>query len=414
MSMDSFNQYRLPDEIKAALERIGFTQPTEIQQKSIPLLLEKRDLIGKAETGSGKTAAFFIPLLTRVLNENAQGLILVPTRELALQIEEFAKLLTGKTIKTQCVSIIGGGAMGPQIRALSQKPRIIVATPGRLMDHMQRGTVNLKDLSVLVLDEADRMLDMGFYPQIKRIGQRLPQNRQTILFSATFPNEVRKLANEFQRSPVEIFVGGTQSKASTSISQSVIEIAHAKKNDKLLDELNARQGSVLIFMRTRHRTDRLSKYLTDFGFKTGRIHGDRSLFQRRQAIDGFKKGDFRILVATDIAARGLDISSVAHVINFDLPQTQEDYIHRIGRTGRAGATGHALSFVAPEEARLWKMLTRDKASSQRERPVYGSSGGGENRPHKSAGGGGSRGGRRRRPFSRNGSSRGSSSQRSFR
>ncbi len=353
----SFQDFKLDPWLQEAVSRLGYTAPTEIQQKSVPPLLEGRDVIGQSKTGSGKTAAYLLPTLQNILKAGNLALILVPTRELAIQVEEFAFKIGSKKHPIRMSTVIGGGSMGLQMRTLSRRPNLIIATPGRLMDHIQRGTVQFDRLQCLVLDEADRMLDMGFLPQIRRILQKLPRNRQTALFSATFTKEVRALAKEFMKKPVEVTVDEKQT-APVSIKQQIIETTVQKKNDVLLDELNTREGSVLIFTRTKHRSDRLTKYLLEYGYKVTRIHGGRTLAQRKQAIETFRSGQMRILVATDIAARGIDIAQVGHVINFDLPQNPEDYLHRVGRTGRAGASGEALSFVTPEDKRQWKMISR--------------------------------------------------------
>ena len=356
-----FRDYELNETLQTAIEKLGFTAPTEIQQKSIPVLLQGRDLIGQSKTGSGKTAAYLLPILNRIMQSNGMAMVLVPTRELALQVEEFAKKLIPRSQPGQShykiATVIGGASLGYQVRALSQSPNLIIGTPGRIMDHIGRNTIKFDRLETMILDEADRMLDMGFLPQIKKILPRLPRERQTILFSATFSGEVRTLASQMMKNPATVSVGEANA-APVAIEQQVIETVQAKKNNLMVDELNKRQGSILIFCRTKNRTDRLHQYLGEYGFKVGRLHGDRTLAQRRQAVEAFKTGLVRILVATDVAARGLDIPQVGHVVNFDLPMTPEDYLHRIGRTGRAGASGQAVTFVIPEEMSDWNQISR--------------------------------------------------------
>ncbi len=340
-----------------------FTTPTPIQAKAIPVALSHRDLIGCAQTGTGKTAAFSIPIITRLMKQKEKtALILVPTRELAAQVCEVINQLLLFIPDLKVVSVIGGVSMQPQLRALAKKPRIIVATPGRLVDHLHRGSVSLSKVEILTLDEADRMLDMGFAPQLNEILRFLPKTRQTLFFSATLPANILKLAQKFLKDPIQV-AAEVEQKAPVKISQKVVHVDAKLKNAMVLDELNAREGTVLIFARTQHRTDRLAKFLDGYGVSVARIHGGRTQGQRTRALDGFRKGAFRILVATDIAARGLDIDHVAHVINYDLPQVPEDYIHRIGRTGRAGRSGQALSLVAGEDKANWKEIEKLLARS---------------------------------------------------
>lgn len=358
MSPSNFDQFQFPPSIGKALNSMGFVKPTPIQEKAIPLALSGRDVIGMAQTGTGKTAAFSLPMAVRLMNQPHQGgLVLAPTRELAMQIHEFIKKLAGKNVQLQPALLIGGASMNQQVSFLRRKPRIIVATPGRLCDHLRSQPKLLIRSSILVLDEADRMLDMGFLPQIRTILKALPRPRQTMMFSATFAPELKKLSQDFLYKP-EVVSVGAPSRPVEKIEQSILQTSHKEKNDVLLDELNARQGSVLIFTRTKHRTDRLSRFLESYGYKVARIHGDRSQAQRRMAIEGFAKGHFRILVATDIASRGLDIENIAHVINYDLPQVPEDYIHRIGRTARNGRGGQALCLLTPDDRQMWRSITR--------------------------------------------------------
>ncbi len=366
--MLNFKELILPPQLEAAVASMGYVTPTPIQAQAIPIALTNRDLIGCAQTGTGKTAAFCIPMIARLLQTpRKNALILVPTRELAVQIEEVLTNLTKNCREMEAALVIGGVAMNPQVKALWRKPRIVVATPGRLLDHLRRGNVSLSATEVLVLDEADRMLDMGFAPQLNDILRYLPKSRQTMLFSATLPPDILKLAAKYLKDPVRVTVGPV-SEPIELIKQSVVKTTGATKNNTLVDELNARKGSVLIFARTKKRTDRVAKFLSDCGYKAGRIHGDRSQKQRGDAIDGFRDGKFRILVATDIAARGIDIAHIAHVINYDLPMVPEDYIHRIGRTARAGAEGQALSLLTPEDSMQWRDISKLLAKKEAAKP----------------------------------------------
>ena len=354
----AFASLSLPLALQKAVAKMGFTEPTPIQEKAVPLIMSGRDTISLAETGSGKTAAYLMPVLAQLIAEpEKQALVVVPTRELATQIGDVARDLTLFTGGMKFVVLIGGTPMGKQIQNLYRKPRLIIATPGRLLDHVRRKSIDLKKMSILVLDEADRMFDMGFAPQVKDIVSKLNPVRQTMLFSATFPDEVRNLAERVLRDPVEIEVRKNKMPPKV-INQRMIPVTMPQKNDQTLDLINAATGAVIIFTRTKHRTDRLARYLADFGVKVTRIHGDRTQAQRTSSIAGFKSGQYRVMVATDIAARGLDVSDISDVINYDLPMNSEDYIHRIGRTGRAGQEGQALTLVAPEDMRGWISIAR--------------------------------------------------------
>lgn len=354
----TFADFKFPPSIAKILTQMKFITPTPIQEKAIPVAMKGKDIMGMAQTGTGKTAAFTLPLLLRLMENPREGaLILAPTRELAMQIHAFVKQLCGENIALRCVLIIGGHSLKVQVAELRKNPRIIIATPGRLSDHLRSNPKIVGRASILVLDEADRMLDMGFLPQLKTVLRFVPKQRQTMMFSATFPKKVKDLAQQFLRNPVEIQVGD-HSKPIEKIEQKIIETSHKEKNDILLDELNAREGSILVFARTRERTERLLKFLLSYGYEAVAIHGDRTQFQRKQAIEGFRTGKFRILVATDIAARGLDINDIGHVINYDLPQAPEDYIHRIGRTARNGKGGESLCLLTPDDRQLWKSISR--------------------------------------------------------
>lgn len=357
MSLD-FARMNLPLSVHKALRQMNFEKPTPIQAAAIPLVRAGRDLIGCAQTGTGKTAAFCIPLVSRLIeNPLAAALILAPTRELALQIADVLKELTSASPQLHTVLLIGGVDMQRQLRDLKKQPSVIVATPGRLTDHLRRRSVNLSQVEMLVLDEGDRMLDMGFEPQINAILKFMKVQRQTLLFSATMPEKIKKLAQRYLKNPEFISVG-QEAKPAERMNHSVIQTSQSQKHDVLLDQLNARSGSVLIFVNTKHGTNRLTTFLEEYGYAVTRIHGDRSQGQRNQALQGFRSGQFRILVATDVAARGLDVPHIAHVINFDLPRDLDDYVHRIGRTARAGAQGEALCLLANEDRTHWNRIAR--------------------------------------------------------
>ena len=356
--MISFQVLQLPNALERALADIHFQKPTPIQAQAIPAVISGRDLIASAQTGTGKTAAFCIPMAVQLLKDPKKiGLVLAPTRELALQIEEFWRDLAKYAPELKSSCLIGGASFGMQVRSISRNPRVVIATPGRLIDHLERRTIDLSHTGFLVLDEADRMLDMGFAPQLTKIVRVLPKTRQTLLFSATWDASMDQLSKAYLHDPVRVSAG-TVSQAAATIDQSVVSTTHQSKNDTLLDELNQRQGSILIFARTQSRTDRLARYLNSFGLEVGRIHGGRTQGQRNSAMSAFRNGQVRILVATDIAARGIDVAEIAHVINYDLPQAPQDYIHRIGRTGRAGMTGKALSLITPEDRSQWNEISR--------------------------------------------------------
>jgi ATP-dependent RNA helicase DeaD len=367
--LQTFQELSLAPSLARGLSTMNFTSPTPVQAKAIPIALRGHDLIACAQTGTGKTAAFGVPMVERLLrSKDAIGLVLVPTRELAMQVTDVFRQLVFHSPHLRVVSLIGGVSMQPQLRALKSGYRVLIATPGRLLDHLERGSVELGKLSILTLDEADRMLDMGFAPQLRRIFGYLPEQRQTLLFSATLPPNIRELGKSLLQDPEEVSVGGV-SKPAEKIAQATRFIQGDEKNSTLLDEINQRQGSILIFTRTQRRTDRLARFLESYGVPSGRIHGGRSQGQRNRALEEFRKETTRILVATDIAARGIDIDHVAHVINYDLPQVAEDYVHRIGRTARAGRDGQALSLIAPEEKPLWKEIEKLLRGHRQPAPV---------------------------------------------
>ncbi len=339
----SFSTLGLSPKLLEKLTKLGFTTPTPIQAKAIPVALEGKDIIGIAQTGTGKTFAFSLPMMQTIAREKKIGLVLLPTRELALQVEEEI-VKVGGSLGVKTAVLIGGASMYLQTQKLRARPHIIIATPGRLIDHLEQKNVSLTGLGVLVLDEADRMLDMGFAPQINRILENAPTERQTLLFSATMPPEILTMTKKYMKTPerIEIERAGT---AGASITQSGYAVEKQDKAKLLHHVLKTTEGTTLVFTRTKHGARKLSDVLNQIGHRSAEIHSNRSLAQRKEALAGFKSGKYRTLIATDIASRGLDITGVSHVINFDLPETYEDYVHRIGRTGRAGARGIALTLV---------------------------------------------------------------------
>lgn len=331
------------------LDKHKFKTPTPIQQKAILPGIEGKDLVGIAQTGTGKTLAFVIPMVQRLsqLQGRGKALILIPTRELAYQVDEtFQKI--GPAFQMRSAVVIGGASMNEQIRSLRRNPQVIIATPGRLIDHMSQRTVMLNDVKIVVFDEADRMMDMGFLPQIQRILQILPRDRQTLLFSATMPSEIASMAASHMKLPVSIEMAPSGTLAER-LTQELFIIKKENKNELLKKILAQYRGSVLVFSRTKIYAHRITRNIREMGFTAAEIHSDRSLNQRREALEGFKRGRYRVLVATDIAARGIDVTGIELVINYDLPEDAENYVHRIGRTGRAGHKGHAISFATPDQ-----------------------------------------------------------------
>ncbi|MDP8258126.1 MAG: DEAD/DEAH box helicase [Candidatus Aadella gelida] len=345
----SFDGMGIAPKIIEILDKLKFTVPTPIQHKAIPIAIDETDIIGVAQTGTGKTLAFAIPVIQRLSRNMGKCLVVVPTRELAMQVNEtFQKMAPLFGINT--VVIIGGVPIHSQLKILRKKPRIIIATPGRLVDHLNQKTMNLKEVEILILDEADRMLDMGFKPDIERILKHIPKKRQTMLFSATIPGEVVSMGTKHMKLPVHIEVAPSGTAAERIIQELFIVKREAKKKllAKLLDQY---RGSVLLFSRTRRGAGKIRKMLSEMGYNAAEIHSDRTLKQRKAALEGFKNGRYRILVATDIAARGIDVIGIETVINYDLPDDAENYVHRIGRTGRAGHEGRAISFATPEQGK---------------------------------------------------------------
>lgn len=356
---NGFHGLGLSEALLKDLAGAGFVSPTPIQEQAIPPALTGRDIIGCAQTGTGKTAAFVIPIVERLATlpkGQPKALILAPTRELALQILTTIEKL-GRSRRMSATVIVGGADMQAQVRGLRQRPDILVATPGRLLDHMWNGTILLSSISMLVLDEADRMLDMGFAPQINQILDAMPEERQTLLFSATFPGDLARLVQASVNNPVRVMVAPSATTAS-GVTQAVHYTSHDQKPDLLLSLLGGATDTALVFTRTKHRADRVGRLLGQSGHRVAVLHGDRSLSQRRAALEGFRRGSFRILVATDIAARGIDVANIGHVINFDLPNCPEDYVHRIGRTARMKMTGRATSFVTGEDSQQLRAIER--------------------------------------------------------
>ncbi|HEY6107029.1 MAG TPA: DEAD/DEAH box helicase [Anaeromyxobacteraceae bacterium] len=357
--MTTFADLKLSQQALHALVRAGFEHPTPIQAQAIPPALLGRDVIGTAATGTGKTAAFLLPIVERLAvatgRPGARALVIAPTRELALQIGgELERFARGRHVRGAVV--IGGVGMGNQTRALRDH-EVVVATPGRLVDHLQQGTARLDGIEILVLDEADRMLDMGFQPQLRRILARLPRLRQTLLFSATMAGEVADFARAHLRDPVRVEVTRSGTTAERA-DQQVFLAGQGEKVPLLLALLEGDDLSTLVFTRTRRRADKVARSLDRAGHKVARIHADRSQAQRRVALEGFRQGTYRVLVATDIAARGIDVADIGHVVNFDLPHAPEDYVHRVGRTARMAASGRASSFASPEEMDMLRDIER--------------------------------------------------------
>lgn len=349
-------QLGLAPALLQVLTKMNIAEPTPIQRKAIPLALDGKDIMGIAQTGTGKTWAFGLPLLQRLAQHGGRALIVLPTRELAYQVEESLRPFA-QMVGIGIAVFVGGAPMSGQLRALKQNPRILVATPGRLNDHLEQRTVTLKEVKILVLDEADQMLDMGFKPQIDRIIQHVPADRQTLLFSATMPGEIVQLATRCMKLPlrIEVAPAGT---AAEKVEQEVIIVDRNQKLALLIHLLAEHRGSVLVFSRTKHGARKMTKALQAASYAVTEIHSDRTLPQRRAALEGFRNGRYRVLIATDIAARGIDVSGIELVVNYDLPDDASDYIHRIGRTARAGRTGKAISFACPDQRDELKRIER--------------------------------------------------------
>ncbi|HEY3331317.1 MAG TPA: DEAD/DEAH box helicase [Capsulimonadaceae bacterium] len=358
MTSVTFQDTGLSPVLLTALKAAGFNTPTPIQQLAIPIALTGADLVGIAQTGTGKTLAFGLPIIEKLTAVDGRALILVPTRELALQVEEAIRQVAAMArTRISSLVLIGGAPMRPQVEGLRRNPRIIIATPGRLQDHITQRTVSLASVNTLVLDEADRMLDMGFHRQIIRILESVPKERQTMLFSATMSPEITKLSEQYLHSPQRV-EAARQGTSPEQIEQEICYVTPDRKPEVLELLLLKHQGPVLVFSRTKHGAAKLTRHLGKIGHIAAELHSNKSLNQRRTALDGFKAGKFRVLVATDIAARGIDVSNIELVINYDLPDVAEDYVHRIGRTGRAGKSGIAVSFASHDQLKDVAIIER--------------------------------------------------------
>ena len=351
-----FFSFGMDQRLVRVLSQSGFNVPTQIQEKVIPLAIAGKDVVGIAQTGTGKTLAFIVPMLQKLGSVSGIGLIMVPTRELALQIEEMAQEVGGP-FGLRTAVLIGGTSLSRQKEMIRRQPHIIIGTPGRVNDHLNQKSLSLRNIKVLVLDEADRMLDIGFLPQIKRILQALPRERQTMLFSATMSNEIFSLASAYMIAPVRVEVAPAGTVAER-VNQELFVISNMNKSRLLGKILNQYHGSVLVFCRTKFGAKKISSIIRKINHTSAEIHSNRSLNQRREALEGFKSGKYRVLVGTDIAARGIDVSGIELVINYDLPEQAEDYVHRIGRTGRAGQPGLAISFATPDQRQKVRNIER--------------------------------------------------------
>jgi superfamily II DNA/RNA helicase len=410
---DDFNGFGLPAKLMQALVRMQFTTPTPVQIQAIPLAMAGNDVLASAQTGTGKTGAFGIPLIAQLMERpDASALIMTPTRELASQVmAALVPMIPTADIKTAL--LIGGEAMPRQFRQLQNRPRLIVGTPGRINDHLERGSLKLNNARFLVLDETDRMLDMGFGIQIEKIIRHMPEERQTMMFSATLPSNIVKLSSKYLKNPQRIAVGANNMPIA-KIDQELVHTTDVDKYPQLLNQLKKREGSIIIFVKTKYGTEKLADKLNKADQKADAIHGDLQQRRRERVIQNFRDKKYRILVATDVAARGLDIPHIAHVINYDLPQAPEDYIHRIGRTARAGAEGAAVNLITPADNAKWRAIHRLINPGQAgpdlpagERSGGGGRNGGGYRGHSRSGGGSNAGGaarsdgNKRKPFWKN-------------
>jgi ATP-dependent RNA helicase RhlE len=354
--LNQFSEFQISASLKKKLANANFLTPTPVQAAAIPPALEGRDVLATAQTGTGKTLSFLVPLIERMpQGKGCSALILLPTRELAMQVEQNYRKLTGSY--NSIALVVGGMAEGPQLQAIRNGARIIVATPGRLEDYLQRKLVNLSGVKMLVLDEVDRMLDMGFKPAIKRICAALPVERQTMCYSATLSPQIKEVVRDYLRNPARIEIGSVL-KPSENVALQTFEVPVDKKQELLEHLLDQNPGSFLVFVRTKHGADRVARRLARAGHAATQIHGDRSQSQRNAALKSFAQGHHRVLVATDVAARGIDVADVAHVVNYDMPREAEDFVHRIGRTGRASAKGVASTFTAPDEKHLLRKIEK--------------------------------------------------------
>jgi superfamily II DNA/RNA helicase len=355
--MNSFEEADLPKQLLSQLAKIGYSKPTPIQAESMPLVLEGKDILGTAQTGTGKTGSFAIPLIAQMMRDTAiNALILLPTRELAIQINKSLKDFIGKA-KIPTTLLIGGESMIPQLNNLRNNPRIIIGTPGRVNDHLNRKSLKINKTNFLVLDEVDRMLDMGFGIQLETIAKFLPSRRQTLMFSATLPSNINALSDKYLSSPARITIG-MQNQVADNIEERNIKIQDAAKFERLIQELNERKGSILVFVRTKFGAEKMAIKLQAEGHKADALHGNLRQNRRNKVITAFRNKKYTILVATGVASRGIDIPHIAHVINYDLPEDPEDYIHRVGRTSRNGNKGYALNFITNKDKSKWNAIQR--------------------------------------------------------
>ena len=356
--MKNFTELNLNPSLMQSITRMHFKIPTPIQAQAIPPALIGKDVLGTAQTGTGKTLCYGIACINNLLNNRGNNaLIICPTRELAVQVEDVLKGLIENTINIKSVVLIGGESMQKQLRHLQKRPRLIIGTPGRLNDHLKRKSLKLHQSYFLVLDETDRMLDMGFAPQIEQILKFIPKKHQTLLFSATLPQNILNITERYLNDPIRIKVGSTTTPIS-KIKQEVIQVSEGEKYNKLLDELYKRKGSILIFVKTKRNADKIADRLHDDGHHCDCMHGNLRQSKRQRTLIAFRSGKIRILISTELAARGLDVPSIQHVINYHLPQVPEDFIHRIGRTARAGSEGCALTFITPNDMQMWDGIQR--------------------------------------------------------
>ena len=354
--MSKFSKFNLSDTLNKSLKSINFITPTPIQEKSIPIILDGNDILGSAQTGTGKTAAYAIPIIDLLLkSKKSSVLILIPTRELAKQVLDVVHSLLGFKSSISSISLIGGESMSKQLSQLKRKPRIFVGTPGRINDHLRRGSVNFKDVKYLILDETDRMLDMGFEVQIKDILKHIKGEKQILMFSATIPKNIIKLSSKYLNDPIRVSIGDSNIVAE-NITQEIIELKSDEKLIEVVNQINKRNGSILVFVKTKYGTEKLAKSLSKNKIKSFPLHGGLRQSKRNTVMKKFREMKFRVLIATDVAARGLDVPHIEHVINYDLPQLAEDFIHRIGRTARAGSKGVALTFVTKGDFVKWKEI----------------------------------------------------------
>lgn len=368
--MNQFSSFNLSPSLKSRLAAANFVTPTPVQAQAIPPALEGRDVLATAQTGTGKTLSFLIPIVEKMQkapSKSATALILLPTRELAMQVEKAYRTLT-KGAASSVALVVGGVAEGPQLQAIRRGARLIVATPGRLEDYLNRKLVKLDQIEILVLDEVDRMLDMGFKPAIRRIASCTPEGRQTLCYSATLDDQIKEVVRQYLKTPVRIEIGSVL-KPSENVELRSFEVEQDKKLDLLQKLLHTEQGSFLVFVRTKHGADRIAKRLSHSGWAATQIHGDRTQSQRNAALRSFAEGRHRVLVATDVAARGIDVSHIAHVVNYDMPKMAEDFVHRVGRTGRASKRGVASTFAIPAERRDLRKIERALSISMKRIPV---------------------------------------------